>query len=101
MPPGGGGRGMSVKFNLDRQIASTPEAMQEILSRVEVPELDRGRPIIFTGIGTSLHAARVAAGWINLLTAGKVRAHALDAHDVGTWTPLLPEDQVVVISHRG
>jgi glucosamine--fructose-6-phosphate aminotransferase (isomerizing) len=91
---------MSAKFNLDRQIASAPEAMRKILA-VEVPELDHGRPIIFTGIGTSLHAARVAAGWISMLTDGKARAQALDAHDVGTWVPLQPADQVIVISHRG
>jgi glucosamine--fructose-6-phosphate aminotransferase (isomerizing) len=91
---------MSAKFNLDRQIASAPEAMRKILA-VEVPELDHGRPIILTGIGTSLHAARVAAGWISMLTDGKTRAQVLDAHDVGTWVPLQPDDQVSVISHRG
>jgi glucosamine--fructose-6-phosphate aminotransferase (isomerizing) len=93
---------MRAEFNLDRQIASAPDAMRKILAEtVDLPELDRGRPIIFTGIGTSLHAARVAAGWISMLTGGKIRAQALDAHDVGTWTPLRPGDQVIVISHRG
>ena len=93
---------MSAVFNLDRQIASAPEAIRKILAdAVDLPELDPGRPIIFTGIGTSLHAARVAAGWINMLTDGKIRAQALDAHDVGTWAPLRPDDQVIVISHRG
>jgi glucosamine--fructose-6-phosphate aminotransferase (isomerizing) len=87
-------------FNLDRQIASAPGALRTILDQ-PVPALDRGRPIIFTGIGTSLHAARVAAGWISVLSGGAVRPQALDAHDVGTWAPLRPEDQVVVISHRG
>jgi glucosamine--fructose-6-phosphate aminotransferase (isomerizing) len=91
---------MSAKFNLDRQIASAPETIRKILA-VEVPELDKARPIIFTGIGTSLHAARVAAGWVNMLTDGKARAQALDAHDVGTWAPLQPDDRVIVISHRG
>jgi glutamine---fructose-6-phosphate transaminase (isomerizing) len=93
---------MSATFNLDRQIASAPEAICKILAdAVELPELDHGRPIIFTGIGTSLHAARVAAGWISMLTGGKIRPQALDAHDVGTWAPLRSEDQVIVISHRG
>src|ERR1700688_3487372 len=92
---------MSAVFNLDRQIASAPEAMRKILAdAVDLPELDHGRPIIFTGIGTSLHAARVAAGWICMLTGGKIRAQALDAHDVGTWAPLRPDDQAIVISHR-
>ena len=91
---------MTTSFNLDRQIASAPDAVRDVLT-VEVPELDRGRPIIFTGIGTSLHAARVAAGWLAMLTSGEVRAQALDAHDVGTWVPLRSDDQVIVISHRG
>jgi glutamine---fructose-6-phosphate transaminase (isomerizing) len=92
---------VSETFNLDRQISSAPKALQEILTRIEAPALDPKRSIIFTGIGTSLHAARVAVGWVNMLTGGSVRAQALDAHDVGTWVPLLPEDQIVVISHRG
>jgi len=61
-------RPMSTMFNLDRQIASAPEALRKILTTVEVPKLDGNRPIIFTGIGTSLHAARVAAGWVTCLS---------------------------------
>ncbi|MFC3227934.1 SIS domain-containing protein [Marinibaculum pumilum] len=91
---------MSTTFNLDRQIASAPEAMRGILA-AEMPDLDPERPIIFTGIGTSLFAARVAAGWITMLTGGRNRAQAFDAHDMGTWMPVRAEDQVVVISHRG
>ena len=91
---------MKNTFNLDRQIASAPEAVRAILAS-EVPHLDPDRPIIFTGIGTSLHAARVAANWINVLNGGRNRAQALDAHDVGTWLPIRAVDQVVVISHRG
>jgi glucosamine--fructose-6-phosphate aminotransferase (isomerizing) len=92
---------MATIFNLDRQISSAPEALRSILDTIEVPALDPMRPIIFTGIGTSLHAAKVAACWVSNLSNGAIRAHALDAHDVGTWTPLRAEDQVVVISHRG
>ncbi|MCB4767041.1 SIS domain-containing protein [Ancylobacter sp. Lp-2] len=91
---------MTKSFNLDTQIASAPEAVRAILA-TEVPRLDPDRPIIFTGIGTSLHAARVAASWVNVLNGGKNRAQALDAHDVGTWLPIRADDQVVVISHRG
>jgi glucosamine--fructose-6-phosphate aminotransferase (isomerizing) len=92
---------MSTEFNLDRQIASAPQALREILDGVDVPQLDPSRPIIITGIGTSLHAASVAAGWITWLSGGRIRVRAVDAHDVGTWVPLRSEDQVVVISHRG
>jgi glutamine---fructose-6-phosphate transaminase (isomerizing) len=89
-------------FAYDAQIASIPAVVAEVLARDEVPALDTGRPIIFTGIGTSLHAARVAADWVARLSGGHVRAHAADAHDVGSGAmPLRAEDQLVVISHRG
>lgn len=91
---------MSASFNLDRQIASAPEALRAILA-TGVPELDPDRPIVFAGIGTSLAAARVAAGWVTMLTQGRNRAQAFDAHDLGTWMPIRSDDQVVVISHRG
>ena len=92
----------ATRFNVDRQIAASPDAVASILADTRsVPLLDADRPIIFAGIGTSLHAARVAADWVAGLSGGAVRAQALDAHDVGTWTPLRTDDQVVVISHRG
>ncbi|GAA4555491.1 SIS domain-containing protein [Pseudonocardia xishanensis] len=92
---------MTHDFNLDRQIASAPNTLQTILDAVEIPELDPARPVLFTGIGTSLHAARIAADWVSLLTGGQVRARAVDAHDIGTWAPIRSDEQVVVISHRG
>jgi len=92
---------MNRKFNLDEQIAATPDVVADLLTTVDPPRLDPARPIIFTGIGTSLHAARVAADWITRLSGGAVRPLALDAHDVGTTAPLAAEDQIVVISHRG
>lgn len=92
---------MTVPFNLDRQIASEPEVVRDVLATATFPALDPTRPILISGIGTSLHAARVAAEWIAALSGGAVRPHALDAHDVGTTTPLTAADQVVVISHRG
>ena len=92
---------MTVLYNLDRQIASEPEVVRDVLATAKFPDLDPARPIVFTGIGTSLHAARVAAEWISQLSGGEVRPHALDAHDVGTTAALTARDQVIVISHRG
>lgn len=74
--------------------------MSELLER-EVLGLDSALPIIFSGIGTSLHAARVAADWVTRLTFGRARVLAVDAHDLGTDYPISEVDQVVVISHRG
>ncbi|MDT5201218.1 MAG: hypothetical protein QOH34_2740 [Mycobacterium sp.] len=92
---------MALRFNLDDQISSIPTVAAELLSSSVAPALDGNRPIIFTGIGTSLHAARVAAGWVTCLTDGKVRPYAVDAHDMATTLPLTRDDQIIVISHRG
>jgi glucosamine--fructose-6-phosphate aminotransferase (isomerizing) len=89
-----------LRFALDDQIAAQPEAVARIVSR-EMPRLDASRPVVFTGIGTSLHAARVAAAWTWLVSGGRVRATAVDAHHLALCYPLTADDQVVVISHRG
>jgi glutamine---fructose-6-phosphate transaminase (isomerizing) len=90
------------RFAYDDQLASIPAVVRGIIERTDIPALDPACPIVFTGIGTSLHAARVAADWVGVLTQGRVRALSVDAHDLGAGvTPLRPDDQVVVISHRG
>jgi glucosamine--fructose-6-phosphate aminotransferase (isomerizing) len=89
-----------MRFALDDQIAAQPDAVTQALTS-QIPRLDGGRPIIFTGIGTSLHAARVAAAWTWLVSAGRIRAAAVDAHDLALCYPVTADDQVVVISHRG
>lgn len=89
-------------FAYDEQLATVPAVVETILSKTNYPALDAARPILFCGIGTSLHAAKVAADWVASLTQGRIRAFAVDAHDLGSGaTPLLASDQVVVISHRG
>lgn len=89
-----------MRFALDDQITAQPDEVARLLG-TEVPKLSADRPVVFTGIGTSLHAARVAAAWVWLLFDGRVRATAVDAHDLALSYPLTPQDQVVVISHRG
>jgi glucosamine--fructose-6-phosphate aminotransferase (isomerizing) len=66
-------------FAYDEQLAAIPAVVGELLARPEHPVLDPRRPIVLTGIGTSLHAARVAADWVSQLTGGRVRAVAVDA----------------------
>ena len=91
-----------MRFAYDDQLQSMPSVVDDIIHRTDWPALDPERPMLFAGIGTSLHAARVAADWVTQLTQGRVRALGLDAHDLGTGAfPLRPNDQVVVISHRG
>ncbi len=88
-------------FALDDQIASQPQAIRTLLARIQVPTLDMNRPLIFTGIGTSLHACRVAALWVSELTSGQLRPAVIHAHDLALSAPLNARDQIVVVSHRG
>ena len=92
----------AMRFAYDEQLAVIPRVVAELLAQPEFPRFDPVRPIVLTGIGTSLHAARVAAEWIAQPTHGQVRAVAADAHDVGIGPfPLTARDQLVAISHRG
>jgi glucosamine--fructose-6-phosphate aminotransferase (isomerizing) len=88
-------------FHLDDQIASQPQAVRTVLGREMPVTLDRDRPIVLAGEGTSLHACRVAAAWIERASGGAVRAQAIDSHSLALARPMRPEDQVVVVSHRG
>ncbi|MEQ8345007.1 MAG: SIS domain-containing protein [Sneathiellaceae bacterium] len=79
-----------------------PRPQREVLVRNDTPALDPARTVVFTGIGTSLHAARVAADWVTQMTGRMGLALAVDAHDLGSGAlPLTGAEQVVVISHRG
>lgn len=89
------------RFHLDDQIASQPQAVRTVLGRKMTVALDPGRPIVLAGEGTSLHACRVAAAWIDRASGGAVRPHAIDSHSLALAAPMRPEDQVVVVSHRG
>ena len=63
--------------------------------------MDRGEHYDRHVLGTSLHACRVAAGWVRLLTGGAIRPAAIDAHDLALLEGVPPADQVVVFGHRG
>ena len=84
----------------EAQIASQPAALREVLARIVVPALDARRPIVLCGLGTSLHACRVAAFWAAEVTGGAVRPAVVDAHELALRAPLTLLDQIVVVSHR-
>jgi len=88
-------------FALDDQIASQPAAIRNLLERMQVPTLDRSRPVIFTGIGTSLHACTIAAQWTTELSGGNIRPAVVNAHDLALSAPIQAGDQIIVVSHRG
>jgi glucosamine--fructose-6-phosphate aminotransferase (isomerizing) len=88
-------------FALDDQIAGQAEAVAEALKSAEVPALDPNRPLLFSGIGTSLHACRIAAYWVAELSAGRLRPAALESQELSLHGQIRPGDQIVVVSHRG
>jgi hypothetical protein len=71
-----------------------------VLKETAPLRLDGGRPVVSSGIGTSRHAARVAATWVTDLSRGRVRVAAIDAHAFALREPLQGNQQVIVISHR-
>lgn len=85
----------------DRHVANQPDTVQSLLETLEPLALDPDRPLVLSGIGTSLHACRVAAHWVRALSKGRLRPAAIDSHDLSLNETLRPEDQVVVVSHRG
>jgi glucosamine--fructose-6-phosphate aminotransferase (isomerizing) len=91
--------------NLERQIRSQPDALEEMLSsptiRSQVHEavqgLHRARRIWLVGTGTSQHAAAIGAGMIQ--EAGR-SAHAVSSMQFVHWAPIVaPKDAVVIITH--
>ncbi|MGZ2487177.1 glucosamine--fructose-6-phosphate aminotransferase (isomerizing) [Rhizobium pisi] len=89
------------QFAFDKQIASQAEAVKTALTTGEIPQLDPKRPVIFAGIGTSLHACKVAAYWATELSGGRIRPAVVETHDYALRGGLGAEDQIVVVSHRG
>jgi glucosamine--fructose-6-phosphate aminotransferase (isomerizing) len=89
----------SIEFS--RHVTEAPSVVEELLDEGDIPALDPERPLVLAGIGTSLHACRVAATWIRRLSGGRLRPAALDAHDLALTESLTARDQVVVVSHRG
>jgi glucosamine--fructose-6-phosphate aminotransferase (isomerizing) len=88
-------------FAIEGHIAAQPETVARLLAEPHEVTVDAERPVVFTGIGTSLHACRIAASWVRLLTGGALRPAAIDAHDLALTEPITARDQIVVVSHRG
>lgn len=90
-----------IQFAFDQQIASQVDAVRSALTKGEIPQLDPKRPVIFAGIGTSLHACQVAAYWAAELSGGRIRPVAVETHDYAIRGHIEVEDQIIVVSHRG
>jgi len=88
-------------------IHAQPELIEKILQKREgieraadaIAEKER---ITFVGIGTSLHAARVAESWMREFSAGRLWAHYEQSFElVHHPIAFTSKDAVVVITHTG
>lgn len=83
------------------QVRAQPAAVAAVLDSTNAPALDASRPIIFTGVGTSLHACQTAAAWIVAITDGDIRPTVIDALELVIAGGVRAGEQLVVVSHRG
>lgn len=84
-----------------RQIIGQPAAVSAALERTDAPELDPHLPIVFTGVGSSLHACQTAAAWVVEITEGRVRPAVVDALELVLAGGARAGEQLIVVSHRG
>ncbi|HXO06261.1 MAG TPA: SIS domain-containing protein [Candidatus Sulfotelmatobacter sp.] len=88
-------------------IQAQPELIEKVLQKCRAIELaadaiaEKER-ITFVGIGTSLHAARVAESWMREFSAGHILARAEQSFEfVHHPIAFTPNDAVIVITHSG
>jgi glucosamine--fructose-6-phosphate aminotransferase (isomerizing) len=88
-------------------IHAQPELIERVLAgRAEIERaadaVARKERITFVGIGTSLHAARVAESWMRELTGGRFLAHCEQSFEL-VHHPIAfgAGDAVIVITHTG
>jgi len=88
-------------------IQAQPELIERILQKRSAIEfaadaIARKDRITLVGIGTSLHAARVAESWMREFSAGRLEARAEQSFElVHHPIAFTPNDAVIVISHTG
>ena len=88
-------------------ILAEPELVEQVLAQREAighaaQAVARKERITFVGIGTSLHAARVAESWLRYFSHGQVLARAEQSFEL-IHHPIAfsANDAVVVITHTG
>ncbi len=88
-------------------IQAQPELIERILQKREAIErvadaIAEKERITFVGIGTSLHAARVAESWMREFSAGHLWAHYEQSFEL-VHHPIVftANDAVIVITHTG
>jgi len=88
-------------------IQAQPELIEKILQRRSAIErvsdaVAQKERITFVGIGTSLHAARVAQSWMREFSSGRLLTHAEQSFElVHNPIAFTANDAVIVITHTG
>src|SRR5580658_9617327 len=88
-------------------IHAQPELIERVLAgRAEIERaadaVARKERVAFVGIGTSLHAARVAESWMREFTGGRLLAHCEQSFElVHHPIAFTAKDGVIVITHTG
>jgi glucosamine--fructose-6-phosphate aminotransferase (isomerizing) len=88
-------------------IQAQPELIERILPKREAIEsvadaIAEKERITFVGIGTSLHAARVAESWMREFSAGRLWAHYEQSFEIVHHpVAFTAKDAVIVITHTG
>src|SRR6202451_1380878 len=88
-------------------IQAQPELIEKILLRRGAIErtadaVAQKERITFVGIGTSLHAARIAQSWMRELSSGRLLTHAEQSFElVHHPIAFTADDAVIVITHTG
>jgi glucosamine--fructose-6-phosphate aminotransferase (isomerizing) len=94
-------------YHVYEAIHAQPELIERVLAqRAEIEHaadaVAQKERITFVGIGTSLHAARVADGWMREFTGGRFLAHCEQSFEL-VHHPIAfgAGDAVIVITHTG
>jgi glutamine---fructose-6-phosphate transaminase (isomerizing) len=88
-------------------IFAQPGRIEQVLAQREAIEraadaVARKERVVFAGIGTSLHAARVAESWLREFSEGRIWAHVEQSFEL-VHHPVAfgASDAVIVITHTG
>ncbi len=88
-------------FALAKEIARQPDEVNRLSHSVHSVTLSLQRPIQLIGIGTSLHACRIAESWFCTLSSDSCDVRAVEAHYFALHHAIDSRTQLVVVSHRG
>jgi len=88
-------------FTLAKEIARQANEVNRLSHSVHTVKLSLQHPIRLVGIGTSLHACRIAESWFCTFSSDSCDVRAVEAHYFALHHAIDSRMQLVVVSHRG